>query len=356
MKRLLAMQKQLLPDLLDVMKKRYDLLRHIQLLQPIGRRSLAVSVNMTERVLRGEVDFLKRQGLVVTQSVGMSLTEEGRQLVDEMELLMKELFGLGELEQELAVKFGLSEVVIVPGNADQSLAAKKALGRAGANVLLNKARPGDVIAVNGGTTVAAVAEMLTDSPVLKETIFVPSRGGLGEAVELQANYLASLMAKKTGASYRLMHVPDQMSEAVYRSLMNEPNILDVLKVIRRARIVLHGIGDALAMATRRNAPASLIAKLRERKAVGEAFGYYFNRRGEIVHRMQTVGLRLEDVHQAEIVIAVAGGASKGEAIASVCRGGSRDILVTDEAAAQSMIHLLAKKTEEDVYRGYENRD
>lgn len=340
MKQLLAMQQQLLPDLLTVMKTRYNLLRHIQLMQPIGRRSLAASVNMTERVLRGEVAFLKRQGLILTENVGMSLTHEGRQLVERMEPLIKEMFGLGELEQELAAKFGLSEVVIVPGNADQSPVVKKALGRAGANVLLKKAQAGDVIAVNGGTTVAAVAEMLTASPVLKETMFVPSRGGLGEAVELQANYLASLMAKKTGASYRLMHVPDQMSEEAYHSLMNEPNIRDVLKVIRRARIILHGIGDALAMAQRRQVSAELIDKLERKRAVGEAFGYYFDRSGAIVHRMQTVGLRLEDVHKAEIVIAVAGGASKAEAIASVCRSGNRDILVTDEAAAQTMLQPL----------------
>lgn len=340
MKQLVAMQKQLLPDLLDVMKTRYRLLRHIQLMQPIGRRSLAASVHMTERVLRGEVEFLKRQGLLQTASVGMTLTHEGQALLEQMEPLIKEMFGLSELEQELAAKLQLSEVVIAPGDADQSPIVKKELGRAGAMMLMTKVRVGDVIAVNGGTTVAAVADMLTPSSTFKETIFVPSRGGLGEAVELQANYLASRMAKKTGASYRMMHVPDQMSEEAYQSLMNEPNIRDVLKVIRRARIVLHGIGDAQAMAKRRKEPAYFMRQLQERQAVGEAFGYYFDRTGTIVHRMQTVGLRLEDVHQAEIVIAIAGGASKAEAITSVCRGGSRDILVTDEAAAQKIVQIL----------------
>lgn len=342
MKQLLAMQKQLLPDLLDVMKKRYNLLRHIQLMQPIGRRNLATSVNLTERVLRSEVLFLKRQGLIFTENSGMSLTYEGRQLVEKMEPLIKELFGLGELEHVLTATFGLSEVAIVPGDADESDVVKKILGRAGANMLLKKARAGDVIAVNGGTTVASVAEMLTETPVLKETVFVPSRGGLGEAVELQANYLASLMAKKTGASYRLMHVPEQMSGEAYRSLMNEPNIQDVLHVIQQARIILHGIGDAMTMARRRKMPNEQIQQLVDRRAVGEAFGYYFDSSGALVYRMQTVGLRLEDVHQAEIVIAVAGGASKAEAIASVCQGANGDILVTDEAAARAMLNMASK--------------
>lgn len=339
MKAFFALQKQLLPDLLDVMKKRYRLLRDIRLMQPIGRRSLAESVHMTERVLRKEVTFLKRQGLIHVESVGMRLTREGVRLLDELEPLVKDLFGLTELEQAVAAAFDLRAVVIVPGNSDKSDAVKKALGREGANVLLQNARPGDVIAVNGGTTVAAVADMLTPAQALKETTFVPGRGGLGEAVELQADFLASKMAKKTGASYRLMHVPEHMSETAYQSLISEPQVEEVLKVIRSARIVLHGIGDAMAMARRRQVAQDIIEKLQAEQAVGEAFGYYFDREGKLVYRMNTVGLRLEDVRKAEMVLAVAGGTSKATAIASVCRGGIRDVLVTDEAAAEAMLKL-----------------
>lgn len=337
MKQLLAVQKQLLPDLLEVMKQRHTLLWHIQLLQPIGRRSLAASVGLTERILRGEVEFLKRQGLIRAEAVGMSLTTEGVHLVERMEPLIKELFGLGELEQALQAKLGLVRAVVVPGDSDESAAVKKELGRSGARMLLKKVRPGDVIAVNGGTTIAAVADMLAPSPTLKQAVFVPARGGLGEAVELQANYLASRMANKTGGSYHLLHVPEQMGAAAYRSLMNEPNVRKVLAVIRRSRIVLHGIGEAIAMARRRQVSQDLIRKLEVDQAVGEAFGYYFDREGQLVHRMQTVGLRLEDVHHAEMVLAVAGGSSKAGAIASVCRSGGRMILVTDEAAAHAIL-------------------
>ncbi|WP_054951280.1 sugar-binding transcriptional regulator [Numidum massiliense] len=339
MEQLLAMQKQLLPDLLDVMHTRYNVLHHIRLMQPIGRRNLAAAMPMTERVLRREVDFLKSQQLIQTASIGMRLTSEGEELLEGMEPLIKRLFGLGEIEEEVAAAYGLTDVVIVPGDSDESPVVKKALGRAGAHMLASKARKGDVIAVNGGTTVATVAEMLTATSTLKETVFVPARGGLGEAVELQASYLASSMAKKTGASYKLMHIPEQMSEETYHSLMNEPHTQEVLQLLHRARIVVHGIGDALAMARRRKVSRQRIEKLLAGHAVGEAFGYYFDRWGKLVYRMQTTGLQLEDVRQADIVIAVAGGKSKAAAIASVCRGGNGDILVTDEAAARQMIHL-----------------
>ena len=54
MESILKLQSKLLPDLLEVMRKRYEVLRHLQLMQPVGRRSLAAALNQTERVLRGE--------------------------------------------------------------------------------------------------------------------------------------------------------------------------------------------------------------------------------------------------------------------------------------------------------------
>jgi central glycolytic genes regulator len=62
--------------------------------------------------------------------------------------------------------------------------------------------------------------------------------------------------------------------------------------------------------------------------------------GLVVHKMPTMGIRLEDIQQTETVIAVAGGKSKGESIAAVMRFGHDDVLVTDEAAAREMLKHL----------------
>jgi central glycolytic genes regulator len=337
MKKLLDLQSQLLPDLLHTMRKRYEILRHLQLMQPVGRRSLASALGYTERVLRSEVEFLQEQGLIRIETVGMQLTAAGITLVAEMEPLIKDLFGLTKLEEELRHHLGLQRVVIVPGDADRSDWVKHEMGRAGARLLKQLARPSQVVAVAGGTTVAAVANMMTASAVLKETTFVPARGGLGEAVELEANYIASLMAQKSGGSYRLMHVPDQLSDDAYETLIREPHIQEVLELVRSARIVIHGIGDAKAMASRRKSHPSLLEQLAQKGAVGEAFGYYFNRRGEIVHRGRSIGLHVEDLERVDCTLAVAGGASKAEAVAAICPVVGRDTLITDEGATRAII-------------------
>ncbi|MBA4496191.1 sugar-binding transcriptional regulator [Paenactinomyces guangxiensis] len=337
MEKLLNIQKQLLPDLLQVMRKRYEILRHIQLMQPVGRRSLTAALHTTERVLRAEVDFLRAQGLVLVDASGMRLTASGTDLLADMESLIKELFGLTQLEADLSAYLGIGRVVIVPGDADRSDWVKKEMGRAGARLLKQYAIPDQIVAVAGGSTILAVAESMMPTPAFKMTTFVPARGGVGEAVELEANYIASMMAKKTGGKYRLLHVPDQLSDESYQTLIREPNIQEVLESIRHARIVVHGVGDAKTMAIRRKSSRAVLEKLEESGAVGESFGYYFNRQGEIVYRVQTAGLQMKDLNRVEKIIAVAGGSSKAEAISAICSMLSQDTLITDEGAARAIL-------------------
>lgn len=336
----LDMQMQLLPDVMELMKRRYSILQHLSASGRMGRRTLAASVELTERVLRAEIDFLKEQGLVEVHSLGIQISESGRELLEKMEPMVKELFGLAELEERLRSHFRMTQVTIVPGDSDTSPFTKRELGRAGGLALRKYARQADVIAVTGGSTMAEIAEQLVPSTQLKELVFVPARGGLGESVELQANTIASTMAKKTGGQYRLLHVPDHLGEDAYQSLIQEPNIRELLAVVRRSRIVVHGIGDAMTMARRRKVDETTIAGLKAEGALAEAFGYYFDRQGQVVHKMPTVGLRLEDIQSTETVIAVAGGRSKGEAIAAVMRYGHEDVLVTDEAAAIEVLKYL----------------
>lgn len=339
MRHILDIQRRLLPDLTDVIKKRHSILHYISTVGTVGRRSLAAQLGMTERVLRNEVDFLKEQGLIETEPQGMRLSESGRKLVEDLEPLIQEILGLSEMEETLRDMFSLRQVVIVPGNWDESELTKKELGRAGAAALRKYASNDDIVAVTGGSTLAEVANFLTFSAQMKGCLFVPARGGLGESVELQANTIASSMAKKTGGQYRLLHVPDHLGEEAYLSLMQDPNIREVVEVIRKARIVVHGIGDAIVMARRRKVDEGTIRELIADGALAEAFGYYFDLEGNVVHKMPTVGLRLEDIQNTEVVIAVAGGKSKGKAIASVMKFGHDDVLVTDEAAALEMIRF-----------------
>ncbi|SDH66697.1 sugar-binding transcriptional regulator [Alteribacillus bidgolensis] len=339
MRNLIELQKKLQPDVLEVMEKRYQILQYLRLKQPVGRRTLAASLDVSERILRSEVMFLKEQGLVHVGSGGMTLTEEGEDLLEGLEGVMKSVSGLQDLEERLARALHVNQAIIVSGNSDRYSWVKKEMGRACVQQMKEKLAPKDIVAVAGGTTLAAVAEMMSPDSNLEEVSFVPARGGLGEKVEIQSNTISSTMAQKAHGKYRLLHVPDQLSDETRESLILEPGIKELLSIIRQAKMVVHGVGEAETMAARRKTKAETLGSLKDKEAAAEAFGYYFDRAGQIVHKENTVGLQLDDLTNEQFVITVAGGASKAEAITAYMKHRPSDVLITDEGAAQAILDL-----------------
>lgn len=337
MRAFIDLQKKLFPDVLEVMQRRYYLLYYIQVMQPVGRRALAENVGLAERTVRTEIDFLSRQGAVEVTSRGMHLTYEGQNILEQLAEFNKEVTGINVLERQLKDKLHLEHVIVVPGDSDELEWVKQELGRSCVQYLKDRISPGQAIAITGGTTMATVAQMMSPLRHAEQCLFVPARGGLGEKVENQANTICAEMAKKARGDYRMLYVPDPLSEESYQTIIEEPSIKEVLDIIRNAEIVIHGVGDALTMAERRKTSPQQLEFIKAGKAVGEAFGYYFNTQGEIVHKVRTVGLQLEDLKKARHVIAVAGGKSKAQAIASYFQPGQSNVLITDEGAAQELI-------------------
>ncbi|MGV2448399.1 UNVERIFIED_CONTAM: hypothetical protein FO527_30985, partial [Bacillus sp. ATCC 13368] len=114
------------------------------------------------------------------------------------------------------------------------------------------------------------------------------------------------------------------------SIIEEPSIKEVLQTIQSSSMVIHGIGDAKTMAERRNTPKEDLKKIEENEAVAEAFGYYFDRHGEVIHKVHSVGIQLEDLDSIPNIIAVAGGSSKADAIEAYFKKPRNTVLITDE--------------------------
>lgn len=337
MKTIVNLQKQLIPDLLQVLEERFSILQNVQHFQPIGRRALSENMELTERQVRSEVDFLQEQGLLEITSKGMFVTDEGARLLEELAEFIGELKGLHVLEYQLKEKLNIKNVVIIPGNSDEQEWVKQEMGKACVSYLKSIVSANNTIALTGGSTIAAVADVMTPLNKEEDYLFVPARGALGEKVENQATRIAEEMAKKAKGNYSLLYVPDPLSEAAYQSLMEEPSIQAIVSKIKQADIVLHGVGDAIKMAKRRQASSEVLEKLKVQQAVSEAFGYYFDQEGNIVHKVRTVGLQLEDLKRVDHVITIAGGKSKGRAIASYFKHGKSDLLITDEACAEEVL-------------------
>ena len=60
MQEILKLQQKLVPEFLELLEKRYNILRTIYYEQPIGRRLLANNLGIGERIVRTEIDLLKK--------------------------------------------------------------------------------------------------------------------------------------------------------------------------------------------------------------------------------------------------------------------------------------------------------
>lgn len=337
---LLELEKKIVPEILETLQKRYDILRCIYYNQPIGRRALSNQLNIGERTVRTEVDILKKQGLLNIEPMGMYVTNKGKDILEDLKDTVYKLKGLSDLEKSLEAVLMVDKVLIVPGNSDNNELVLKDMGRTAAKYLKKIVNDDYIIGITGGTTMAQVAEEMPIDKTASNILVLPARGGLGKNVEIQANSIAAKLAQKLGGSYRLLHVPDNIEEEALTALFKVAEVKDFVNIIKNIDILVFGLGRADVMAERRELAKEDIDKLLRNGAVAEAFGHYFDRKGNTVWQSMTVGLSLIDFKKVKNVIGVAGGENKAEAIISICSIRDDITLVTDEAAAKKILKLV----------------
>lgn len=343
MNHLLKVQQRLIPDIIEKMYRRYLILDTIYLHQPIGRRTLSDILALSERVLRTEIEILKQQDLISTSSKGMMINEDGIKLVDNLKPIMEGYAALERLSQQIKAHYGLKEVIVVNGNVDADALVKDRLGEAAAKVIQHYIKDDSIVSVTGGSTMLSVAKQMR--PLNKHVTFTPARGGLGEDLSFQANAIVQQMAENSKSQFEVLYVPDQVSVEAYNTLINEPSVKRVLEHIKQADILIHGVGDAIKMAKRRQSSEHDIQALIANSAIAEAFGYYFNAQGEIVHKVRTVGIQLEDLNESMEIIAVAGGSTKQYAIEAYLNVAPRHTtLIIDSAVAHWLVEQMMEQS------------
>lgn len=332
----------LAPEMMEQAAERYQLLRQIALSQPVGRRLLSLQAKIKERSVRGHVEALERSGLVTVQPVGIRLTEKGERMLAPLARYFMNRPSLVERERQLAQILSMKEVILVRGDMDQDSAVKQSVGQEAALALSRRLKNGQILAVSGGTTMAALAAAMPRLSL--DVTVVPARGGFGEQIEYQANTVAAVLAGKIGGSYRMLHIPDGFSAALIDMLRKEsPDLVEMESLIHRADILAIGVGEANQMAQRHQLESGRKNRLMAAGACGEALGLYADLQGRILYRMNNVGIALEELQMIPHVIMAAGGASKGAAILAMAQAGIRGTLVTDEGALREILRIAAEE-------------
>ncbi|MTI66389.1 MAG: sugar-binding transcriptional regulator [Firmicutes bacterium] len=340
MEDILTLQKKIIPEMTEILEKRYNILRNIYYNEPIGRRTLAGNLGIGERIIRTEVNILKKQGLLEIKSVGMNVTEDGKIIIDQLKGFIHKLKGLTNLEESLQQKLKIKKIIIVPGDFDKDNFIKKDVGKTAAEFIKNTIKDNNIIGITGGSTMASVADAMLYNTKLKDILVLPARGGIGRNVEMQANNIAARLAKRLDGSYKLLHVPDNINKEALNTLLQVEEIRELVDMLKKMNALIFGIGRADTMAKRRKLSEELLTDLLNKGAVAEAFGYYFDLNGEIVRESSTVGITLDDFKKIKTVIGVACGSEKAKAIKAISSLKKDIVLITDEGAAKEILNMV----------------
>lgn len=344
-KDVIELQELVAPEVNHLLEMRYNILSTISSEQSIGRRNLAFVLDMSERQIRNEIDFLQVQKLVTVERQGVVLTEMGKEVLLKLKCLLYTYNGLEELEKELMNKLHLKRVFISPGDMDMNYEVLRFMGRSGAKYVLSVMKYKDTLALTGGRATAAVANEMREA-FYPDVYVIPARGGIGKSHSTQANNVVAEMGLKLHSNYELLHLPDNIDQRLLEALKDYPEIKRVFDKMEEIDIFIFGLGRADVLADWRNLNPTEKRRVLKEGAVSESFGYYFNIEGDVICPSSTIGINIENFKKIPHVVAVAGGKSKAEAIISVSRIRENIVLITDESAAREI--LVKLKTMSDT--------
>lgn len=250
-----------------------------------------------------------------------------------------------DIETELIRVFGLRDAVVV--SADQSgRTLESMLAEGAAQFLLAQLQPGMRVGLGMGRTIANLPERFRPDRRIDCT-FIELIGATYNADWARYD-VTSKMAELAGGTREVMRVPGFVTDPSLGSrLAQEPSVADALARARQSDIMVQSVGPADTTAILFESgvlAADDLVDLRERGAVGDALGYYFDIDGNRV-RSRTdsnlIGVDLDDLRSVPWSVLVAGGPSKVPPIVGGLRGGYFNTLVTDDVTANTILDAHA---------------
>jgi DNA-binding transcriptional regulator LsrR (DeoR family) len=248
-----------------------------------------------------------------------------------------------ELEQALCARFRLETCEVAPDLEEDGLPLR-ALGLAGGSRLRRWLESGEQITIGIGHG-RTLAEAVRAMPRFNTTglSFVSLLGGLTRTFAANPHDVMHLLAEKTGARAYVMPVPFFANTTEDREvLLSQRGVSEVFQLAETAPLKIVGIGTVEAetqLVTSGMIEPAEIEAISSAGGVGEMLGHFFDPKGiclktPLTSRTLAVSL---DESRDDRIIALAGGATKVDAIRAVLRSGRLSGLITDERTARALL-------------------
>jgi DNA-binding transcriptional regulator LsrR (DeoR family) len=248
-----------------------------------------------------------------------------------------------DLEERLARRYGLSEVVVAECVEDREEQILSRIGEAAAQFLEATVQPGEVIGISSWSeSLLRMVDNLDPGRRLQASRVVQILGGMGNpGVQRHATALTTRLARLTGAEPRLLATQGVVGSAEARAaLVSDPYVASTIAEFDRVSMALVGVGavePSKLLADSGNIfTAAELQELADLRAAGDLCLHFFDSDGQPIRSPiegRVIGITLEQLRSGPRVVAVAGGARKHQALLGALRGRLLDVLVTDQFTA-----------------------
>ncbi|MCF6460266.1 sugar-binding transcriptional regulator [Clostridium sp. Cult3] len=248
-----------------------------------------------------------------------------------------------ELENKLEDKFSLRQSVVITPIDDNTIYG--ALGIAGAEYLEGILTKDDMIGVTWGRTLSEVAKRLSYNEKLNVSA-VQLIGGLNIAyTDLQADEITRTIGKKLGGDSHILYAPAIVeSKKIKDAFMSDSNLKETFENMGKCNIIIAGIGE-LKEDTQLHREEHLNEEYKKhlfsQGCVGDIGFRWFDKDGNPIRHNyydRTIGYDILENKNDALVVGIAGGEKKYDAILGALRGNYLDVLITDSDMAKRLIY------------------
>ncbi|MCC5947843.1 MAG: hypothetical protein JJT89_05250 [Nitriliruptoraceae bacterium] len=254
------------------------------------------------------------------------------------------------LERAVMEHFPVSEAIVLA--ADAAVDTLPQVGELAARWLTDNVKDGMRLTLSWGRTLNAMAEALEVDEAFDVDV-VQMGGDLQLDPQYSGHELVREVAARLGGRYSYLHAP---------AILDTPDVVDELRSLRgideelqKARsadlalvgIGAYGHGFAAQLLESAHLTPDERAMFAAAPPAGDILGRFFDQAGEQLEtplRDRVLALELDEVRAIPTVVGMAAGADKGPGIWGALRGGWIDVLITDQAAAASALHLHREMT------------
>lgn len=248
-------------------------------------------------------------------------------------------------EQQLRTQFDLNDAIVVPTHPEEEL-NRGELGRAAAQYLERVFKPDMIIGLGMGTTLAQIPGFISSCPDYGCTFAEMVGGSSRTDTGLDTYNISWQLAEQCNGVAVHVNSPVMVKNEEFRDmLLSDPQIISALETSEKSDLALVGIGpvsEDMTLARLGYCDEETFHELKDKGAVCDVIGHYFDLAGRLVHTRiedRLIGLKAEQIMKIPQVIGVAGWSNKARAIVGALHSGLLNVLITDQKTAQRILAI-----------------